>query len=84
MKKTFALCLLAFGLSACSGTWKGMKSDTSRNLDKTEAVMEEGWEKTKQAGEKVADKTEGVLKKGAETVGKGVRKTGEAIEKLGQ
>lgn len=84
MKKLWVLSAAVLGLAACSGTWHGMKNDTVRNVEKTEAAVEKGWDKTKAAGEKAADKTGDALKKGAETVGKGMQKTGEYIENLGK
>lgn len=42
MKKIIILVGLSLGLAACSGTWQGMKSDTSHNLEKTSDTMKKG------------------------------------------
>lgn len=82
MKKLFALTLLSFGLSACSSTWHGLKSDASRNFGKTEKKVEHGWDKTKEVSSNAWEKTGNAVKKGTKAVGEGVSKTGEYIEDL--
>jgi predicted small secreted protein len=38
---------LLLGLSACSGTWRGLKQDTGENLQATGAAIEKAGEKVK-------------------------------------
>jgi predicted small secreted protein len=39
--------LLALGLGACSGTWRGVKEDTSENLQATGQALEKAGENIK-------------------------------------
>ena len=72
MKKLLAVFSVA-ALAACSSTWHGMKHDTTHNVDKAEAGIEKGWDKTKEA-----------VKKGGNAVGRGMTHVGEKIESVTQ
>ncbi len=52
MKKIYVITLTLFALSACANTRSGVKSDTSRNIDKTETVLKKGAEKLGQGVQK--------------------------------
>ncbi|WP_169544398.1 hypothetical protein [Sneathiella aquimaris] len=36
---TSLLLMTAVGVSGCSSTWEGLKSDTKKNLEKTDRVL---------------------------------------------
>lgn len=73
MKNVLITALAALSLAACSSTWSGVKNDTTRNVERTETGIEQGW-----------DATKGAVKKGGQAVGQGISKAGEKIEAVSQ
>lgn len=84
MKKILLISAAALSLAACAGTWNGVKKDTVRNVEKTEAGLEKGYDKTKSGVEKGWDATKEAVKKGGHAVGSGISKTGEKIQEISQ
>ena len=62
MKKVLILAIAAFGLAACSNTWRGVKEDTGNNIDHTREAVRKGGNAfgrgVSHVGEKIENATE--------------------------